>query len=119
VVAETSPAEAYGHLGLDLAAVSEGAPKGKRVQAVRAAQAPRLRELAGGLGVELGPELEAQLADGFGPKSDAEDRFDATLGLLAMLEVALGQRPAGEPADPEIRQIEGWILGQRQPPSAQ
>jgi hypothetical protein len=36
-----------------------------------------------------------------------------------MLAVALGQRPAGEPADPEIRQIEGWILGQQQPPPAQ
>jgi hypothetical protein len=29
-----------------------------------------------------------------------------------MLGVVLGRRPAGEPADPEIRRIEGWILGQ-------
>jgi hypothetical protein len=118
VVAETYPAEATLHLGLDLAAVSEGGRKGKRVQAVRAAQAPRLRELAGALGVELEPELQAQLADGFGAKGDGEDRFDATVALLAMLEVALGRRPAGEPADSEIRRIEGWILGQQEPPSA-
>jgi len=117
VVAETYPAEVTGHLGLDLAAVSEGGPKGKRVQAVRAAQAPRLRELASGLGVELAPELEAQLVDGFGAKADGEDRFDTVVGLLGMLNVALGHRPAEAPADPEIRRVEGWILGQEPPPA--
>jgi hypothetical protein len=118
VVAETYPAEAYAHLGLDLAAVSAGTAQGKRVQAVRAAQLPRVLEFATRLGVELEPELQAAFADGFGSKPDGEDRFDATVALFSMLDVALGQRPAGEPADPEIRQIEGWILGQQPPPSA-
>ena len=117
VVAETYPAEAYGHLGLDLAAVSEGGPKGKRVQAVRAAQAPRVLEFTTGLGLELAPELHAALADGFGARADGEDRFDSVIALLGMLGVVQGRRPAGEPGDPEIRQIEGWILGQDPPPA--
>lgn len=118
VVAETYPAEAYGHVGVELSAVSEGGPKGKRVQEVRAAQAGRVLAFADRIGVELAPKLRAELADGFGAKPDGEDRFDATLALLGMLNVALGHRPAGEPDDPEIRAVEGWILGQ-EPPAAE
>lgn len=117
VVAETYPAESYGHLGLDLAAGSDGGPKGKRVQAVRAAQAAGILGFAERLGLELAPALHAALADGFGARPDGEDRFDATVSLLATLGVVLGQRPAGEPADPEVRAIEGWILGQEAPPA--
>ncbi len=112
VVAETYPAEYYGHVGIELAPVAPGGPRGKRVQAVRAAQAPRVVEFAGRLGVELAPELRAAVEDGFGGKADGEDRFDATISLLAMLGVVQGYRSAGEPSDPEIRRVEGWILGQ-------
>jgi hypothetical protein len=115
VVAETYPAEYYGHLGLELAAPTEGGAKGKRVQAVRAAQAERLLGFANELSLELAPGLRAQIEDGFGSKPDAEDRFDATVGILGVLDVVLGRRPAGEPGDPELRRIEGWILGQAPP----
>jgi hypothetical protein len=64
------------------------------------------------LGVELAPELQAQIDDGFGKRPDGEDRFDATVGLLGMLGVVLERHPPGEPADAEIRAVEGWILGQ-------
>ena len=40
-----------------------------------------------------------------------DDAFDATVGLLGMLQVCLGQREPGAPDDREIRDIEGWILG--------
>jgi hypothetical protein len=115
VVAETYPAEYYGHLGVDLAAPAEGGARGKRVQAVRAAQAARLVGFANELSLELAPGLRAQIEDGFGSKADADDRFDATVGILGVLDVVLGRRPAGEPGDPELRRIEGWILGQAPP----
>jgi len=34
------------------------------------------------------------------------------VGLLGMLNVVLGRRPSGEPDDPLVRRLEGWILGQ-------
>jgi hypothetical protein len=111
VVAETYPAEYYARLAVDLAASTEEGPSGKRVQASRAAQAPRLVAAAGELEVELAPELRAQIDDGFGKRPDGEDRFDATVGLLGVLGVVLGRHSAGEPADAEVRAIEGWILG--------
>ncbi len=118
VVAETYPAEYYARLGVDLAASPEEGPSGKRVQASRAAQAPRLVAAARELEVELAPELRAQIDDGFGKRPDGEDRFDATVGVLGMLGVVTGRHPAGEPEDPEIRRIEGWILGQSAPGGA-
>ena len=42
-----------------------------------------------------------------------EDDFDAMVGLLSMLLVVTGQRDPGLPNDdPQVRTIEGWILGQ-------
>lgn len=46
-----------------------------------------------------------------GAGKDGEDRFDAVVGLLGMLDVVLGNRRPGEPEDDTTR-IEGWILGQ-------
>ena len=52
---------------------------------------------------------------GFGASDHDEDRFDATLGLLSMIAVVKGLRPAGTPPVGEMRDVEGWILGQVQP----
>jgi hypothetical protein len=112
VVAETYPAEFYTHLGVDFARPPEGGPSGKRVQKERAAQAAALLAAARAMGAALEPELERQLRDGFGARADGEDRFDACVGLLGVLNVVAGRRAAGEPRDPEVRRIEGWILGQ-------
>ena len=105
VLAETYPAEVYGHLGLDLRG-------GKRRQAARRANAAALLAWAEAAGVEIAPALVAKIEDGFGAGASGEDRFDAVVGLLGMLNVVLGRRPSGEPDDPVIRRIEGWILGQ-------
>ena len=67
--------------------------------------------------VHLTSRLGATIADGFGTVADGEDRFDAVVGLFGMLDVALGNRPSGEPDDDTTR-IEGWILGQPSAPSA-
>jgi len=62
--------------------------------------------------VIVAPQLAAALKDGFGASPDGEDRFDAVIGLFGMINVILGNRPAGEPEEEAIRKIEGWILGQ-------
>ena len=38
--------------------------------------------------------------------------FDATIGLLGMLEVLMNRRKSGEPNDATVKKLEGWILGQ-------
>jgi CBS domain-containing protein len=108
VVAETYPAEIYRHLGLPLIRPGGGS---KRRQASRTACAPAMLAFAHGK-LDLDPRLESAIRDGFGSMADGEDPFDATVGLLGLLNVALGGRPTGEPDDPAITRIEGWILGQ-------
>jgi SAM-dependent methyltransferase len=103
-VVETYPAEFYRHLGLELGS--------KRNQKDRRTNAPLLLEWAEKLETEPTSEMRAIVRDGFGPSPDGEDPFDATVGLLGMLNVVLGDRPSGEPSDAVIRKIEGWMLGQ-------
>ena len=105
VVAETYPAEVYGHLGLDLRS-------GKRRQAARRVNATALLAWAKAAGVQVAPPLVAEIEDGFGAGASGEDRFDAVVGLFGILNVVLGRRPSGEPDDPVVRRVEGWILGQ-------
>ena len=63
-------------------------------------------------GVEVAPDLRAEIQDGFGDRSDGEDRFDAVVGLFGMLNVVLGNRSSGEPDTELVQKVEGWILGQ-------
>ena len=105
VVAETYPAEVYRHLGLDLRG-------GKRRPAVRRSNAAGLLAWATSAAFEPDPALVAGIEDGFGSDLCGEDRFDAVVGLFGMLGVVLGRRLSGEPDEPLVRQIEGWILGQ-------
>ncbi len=107
VVAETYPAEVYRHLDLAI----RGGGKSKRRQSDRAADANSLQAWACVNPVRLTCRLRAEIVDGFGAGKDGEDRFDAVVGLLGMLDVVLGNRPSGEPED-DTTQIEGWILGQ-------
>jgi hypothetical protein len=109
VVAETYPAEFYGHLKLKLPVAGQG----KRSQAARRANAPALITWSQSAGVHLAADLNAAIRDGFGSGADGEDRFDAVVGLFGMVNVVLGHREPGEPADDSIREIEGWILGQQ------
>jgi hypothetical protein len=105
VVAETYPAEALRHLGLRL--------KGsKRRQSDRAALGPALRAAMASLRAGAEPDLVCMIDDGFGADAAGEDRFDSTLGVLAVLNVLAGNRPDGTPDDPWLRRWEGWVLGQ-------
>lgn len=105
VMAETYPAEALRHLGLSLAG-------SKRRQADRRALADQLRAAMARLGAAPEPAMRAAVADGFGTDAAGEDRFDCTIGVLCVLNVLAGHRPACAPDDPWIRRWEGWVLGQ-------
>lgn len=102
VVAETYPAEFYGHFGVTVS---------KTEQSSRRAAAGPLFSWVRAAGLRLTSSLEAALLDGFGPSSDGEDDFDAVVGLFGMLNVVLGYRTTGEPADAKIGTVEGWMFG--------
>jgi mannose-6-phosphate isomerase-like protein (cupin superfamily) len=102
VVVETYPTEFHGHLGVDLGRSS------KREQATRAAAGEALLGWSRRRGVELEPELEQGVRDGFA----SDGAFDAVVGLLGMLNVVMKYRVPGVPDDDRIRRIEGWMLGQ-------
>jgi hypothetical protein len=102
VVVETYPAECYGHFGLNVS---------KRNQPSRREAGRALLRWAGRAGVRATSDLEHQLLDGFGPASAGEDDFDAAVGLFGILNVVLGRRVSGEPADGVTRRVEGWMFG--------
>ena len=110
VVAETYPAEVYRHLDLSI----RKDKKSKRRRSHRAADAKTMHKWAETNDVRLTDQLSTEIEDGFGRDKDGEDRFDAVVGLLGMLDVVLGHLPSGEPKDDSTR-IEGWILGQLHP----
>ena len=114
VIAETYPAEACLHIGL----TPPGRGWSKRSQDGRRAQASSIEAWARPRPVELDDALRARIADGFGPSKNAEDPFDAMLGLLSMVEIALGYREVGAPDTEVVRRVEGWIFGQAGPEPA-
>lgn len=105
VLAETYPAEAYGHVGV---LFDRGGSKQRQADRREAS-----RNLIGRCeehGVELSADLRATILDGFGPRKSGEDPFDAVMGLLGMIEVVGGRRKEA-PAEIPDRHWEGWILG--------
>lgn len=113
VVVETYPAEYYHHLNVAWSSGPAGAKSGKGSQVARIANAASLMTWADTSGVDLEPSLQVAIQNGFGPSASGEDQFDATIGLFGMLNVLLGYRAIDEPESDEIRNIEGWIFGQR------
>jgi hypothetical protein len=109
VIAETYPAEVYRHLSLPLIGPGGGS---KRRQESRRNCTDVLLAFAGHAGIDLDGRMDAAIRDGFGPKEDGEDPFDATVGLFGMLNVVLGLRRCVVPDDRAATRIEGWILGQ-------
>jgi hypothetical protein len=107
VIAETYPAEACVHLGL----TPPGRGWSKRDSADRRRCGLRVAERCAG-DMRLSPELTQQIESGFGGDKSGEDPFDAFVGLVSMLEVVSGRRPAAPALDDEVRRVEGWILGQ-------
>lgn len=105
-LAETYPAEAYGHIGVRF---RHG--QSKRRQDDRLSHVPSIMGWAASRNIVFSVDAKDELVHGFGADAAGEDRFDAMLGLLGMIEVVLEGRPEGpHVASPETR-WEGWILG--------
>ncbi len=107
VIAETYPAEGYRHIGFPTAIWS------KRDQEDRRRCSEDMKKWFLRRGVDCERDVLDLISDGFGPRPDGEDPFDAVVGLLSMLEVTLGFRPDGAPSMESVKSIEGWILGQK------
>jgi hypothetical protein len=104
VIAEIYPGEAYHHLGL-VNGVGQGRSKRRREDR-RSVGYALLNQSCDE--VQLTSSAISWIEWGFLD----EDDFDATVGLLSMLQVVTGHRSASVPHDPDVRMIEGWILGQ-------
>jgi hypothetical protein len=102
VVAETYPAECYGWFFAQ-PVVKTSLDSRRNVGSVLSARAQSAH-------VALDPALRQIVEAGF-PQGD--DAFDAVVGLFGILEVLLSRRTSCEPSDESVRQLEGWILGQR------
>lgn len=109
ILAETYPAEAYAHVD-----VAFGPRRSKRRREDRLVQFRPILDWAAERGVAFADPVRAALEDGFGARADGEDRFDAFMGLLGMIEVASGRRDEGRPPA-DVAGWEGWILGQVAP----
>lgn len=108
VIAETYPAAAANLLGIRIPL------PGKTSQVARKAAGVDITRVTETYGIAPSAELRVAIDDGFGPRKDGEDPFDALLGLLGMIAVATGAQATGigtpdEP--PYVRTVEGWILG--------
>ena len=113
ILAEVYPGEVAGWLELDLLARG-----GKRRQHARRAQSATLLDTLDSVGAQPTPALTALINDGFGESASGEDAFDALLGVLGMLLCMHGHRTVWEPGTPQLRQLEGWVLGRAAPPPA-
>ncbi|MGC4392861.1 DUF429 domain-containing protein [Ensifer adhaerens] len=105
IVTETYPGDVYRRLGMPRSGWS------KRRQADRIVMGQTMLPW-----LATRPNLDTSLLqpfidDGFGSDKAGEDRFDAVVGLLGMLDVVGGRRSEGIPAIGAVRKWEGWILG--------
>jgi len=112
VVIETYPAEFYAHLGLSF---SSHGRRSKRRPLDRMAFVDQLISWAGAHNLDLDDSIKNSVMNGFGNGLNGEDRFDAFAVLYGMINVVLGNHPAGKLMLPHISKIEGWIFGQEQP----
>jgi hypothetical protein len=102
VVAETYPAECYGWF--------PGDPlRSKKDIESRGEFGSRMLSWANAKAVSIEQNLHGAIKAGF--PNGGDDAFDAVVGLFGMLQVCIGQRESGEPSEPMIHEIEGWILG--------
>lgn len=107
VVTETYPGDAYGQIGIPRRPIWS-----KRRQEGRLSVSNHLRRwLAAHAMVRADIALVESINAGFGADAAGEDRFDCTVGLMAMIDIVLGLRGEGAPLDPSVTTWEGWILG--------
>ncbi|MFN7931749.1 MAG: hypothetical protein U0R19_00405 [Bryobacteraceae bacterium] len=86
---------------------------GKRDPARRRAYASELILRAERLRLRLTEDLKTSVREGFGPRPEGEDPFDAFVGLLGMVESSQQVPFPDAPVDAEVRQLEGWIMSSK------
>lgn len=106
VLCETYPAVAYRHLGCSFAP-----RESKRIQGHRKSKGQQLRAWFDAREYQPTRDVVAEIENGFGESATGEDRFDAFVGLLSMIDVITGPGVARVPTEAYIRRWEGWILG--------
>ena len=106
VLAETYPAIAYSIVG-----AAFGPRESKRRQADRLTKVGAICAWADTRHVTLDAGADKTLRDGFGSHADGEDRFDATVGLLKMIEIVDSHHPERTVTSSKQFDWEGWILG--------
>jgi hypothetical protein len=109
-LAETYPGEAYQHIGL-ARTIKKQSQEGRRNAGTT------MLKWATRHDVRLLPKVEKLITDGFGELPSGEDPFDATAGLLGMIEVVDGRRAEAPDSMTHSKRGEGWILGQIDLPS--
>jgi len=107
VIVEAYPADACLQLGLRMG--SRGTAKTR--QEDRRADGPLLLERCRELRVRPDRALLRNIRDGFGSDRAGEDRFDATVGLLAMIGTVRRSTGPDLPDDLCVRRCEGWVFG--------
>jgi len=104
-IAETYPAEVYQHIGMRRMI-------GKRTQAGRKEGCAAMFAWASRHCIRFAADVAHAMLDGFGPREDGEDPFDALAGLCGTIEVVDGRRAEAPLTPPLSYPREGWILGQ-------
>lgn len=106
VIAETYPGDIYARLDFPKRGWS------KRRQSDRMSLAPSICSWLGNRDQIDSRTIHDLIGSGFGGDLNGEDRFDAFVGVLGMIDVVIGERREGVPDLLEIETWEGWILGQ-------
>ena len=104
-IAEIYPAEAYLHLGVKIGS-GRGRTKTSRADRKAASEHWSIQFSKGQICFSNAAQSSVQW--GF----HSEDDFDAMAGLLCTLQIVTGERGCDVPDAIEVKQIEGWILGQ-------
>lgn len=107
IICETYPADVYHRLGINRTPRWSKRTEAGRVYAGRQIEA-WLAAFAGCPETGLVQDVRV----GFGCESDAEDRLDALVGLLGMLDVVDGRQLEAPHLGGAAVQWEGWIVGQ-------
>ena len=110
IFAEAYPAAYYTHLGVQFLPQS-GRRWGKRIQQDRQAHTAVLLNWTAQFNITLDSATRYLIETGFGAHPNGEDKFDAFIGLLGLLNLILGGRQLYEPTSDAVRRVEGWILG--------
>lgn len=107
---ETYPGEIYGWLGLHHLDLPSGRFAKSRQPSRREVLAQLIPDLAK-QGIHITPKIQAQIANGIDNANGKDDAFDAFIGVIGLILIAIGKRSENLPDSNRIQTQEGWIIG--------